>query len=275
MATPALGQLKVSILEIERSSTQVYASPSFDARIIINLKRGQKLYGLNKKIVGTDGFGLFYKVKLKKNMYGYILDTSVKKFKETRNKKEGRILGRALKKHQRKVKIVSSYDGYSVPYSKSYGLVLSSLSYALEIKGSTQKSTEMFFGAKILGTGWGISFFPLDISLSFSPSSPRLLDSFTQDHSGFIVLSEVGLPLEIKRGFNWSIYTTISGVLSYYSFNLAFDKVKESSQKAEFGISGGLGGGVRFGRYILNLEGKYIKLRTSHTGVQFSIKRIF
>ncbi len=275
ISTPALGKLKVSILQIAKPDTSVYELPSFDARILVNLKRGQKLYGLNKKIVGTDGFGLFYKVRLKKNVYGYILDTSVKKFKEARNKRKGRISGRALKKRQHKAKTVSSYDGYSVPYSKSYGLVFSSLSYVLDINKNTEKSKEMFFGGKISGAGWGISSFPLDISLLFSPSSPSLLDSFTQDHSGFMVLSEVGLPFEINRGFNWSIYASISGVLSYYSFDLILNGAKESSNKAELGISGGLGAGIRIGRYIFNLESKYIKLSNNHTGFEFSVKRIF
>ncbi len=275
-------QAKTFAVEIVKPSVQAYAKPSFDARVIVSLKRGQKLYALKKKFVGLDGFGLFYKVRLKKGVYAYILDTSIRGFKKSgksvkkKRKKSGGISGRASKSRDKvKHSSPSSYDGYSPLYSKSYGLVISSLSYGLKTQGETRKSRETFFGIKLAGPDWGISALPLEFSFQFSPSSPSLFDSFTQKNSGFVAFSEIGLPFEFKKGRNWSLYASVNGVLSYYSFKFTLGGVGESSNKLELGISGGLGGRMRFGRYIVGLEGKYIKLGASHTGVQASLKRIF
>ncbi|MGH1469068.1 MAG: SH3 domain-containing protein [Bdellovibrionales bacterium] len=277
----AFAQSKTTTVEISKSNVQVYKKPSFDADVIVALKKGQKLYALKKKIVGEDGFGLFYKVRLKKGVHGYILDTSVRGFKaktrsvKKKQKKSGGISGGATKEDNKvEEKSPSSYKAYSPLYAKSYGLLVSSLNYSVNTKSGTRKSNEMFFGGKISGQGWGAPL-PLEVSLLFSPSSPSLFDSFTEKHSGFVAISEVGLPFEIKKGSNWSIFLSLSGVLSYYNFSYVLGGQDVSGSKLEFGASAGLGGRIRFGRYILGVEGKYIKLGASHTGAHISLSRIF
>ena len=62
-------------------TARVYKRPNFDAEVIANLSPGKKLLGSVKNYEGTDGLGLFHKVRLKKGHYGYVLDTDIVGFK--------------------------------------------------------------------------------------------------------------------------------------------------------------------------------------------------
>lgn len=274
----ALASSKVGLIQISKSNAQVYKEPSFDAKIITNLKRGQKLYALKKKFEGLDGLGLFYKVRLKKKSYGYVLDTSVKGFRPKRVSKLSDGKSRSKKKSKIKKdknKKQSSFQNASIPYSKSFGLTVSRLNYALKTGSGVKKSKQMFLGGRISGPGWGLSRLPLDISLMYSPSSPDFFDSLVDSHSGNILILDVGLPFELNRGPNWSVYGALSGVVSRYDFDLVDQGVSASSSKTEFGFSAGLGGGYRLGRYLVKLEGKYVKLGSDSIGAQLSLQRIF
>ncbi len=271
---------KVRVLQISTPNAEAYDEPSFDARVIIRLKRGQKLYGLKRKISGTDGLGLFYKVRLKKGVYAYILDTSVKGFRPRAELRSGGgISGRATQAKKntntKSEKSKTSYDGYSVPYSKSYGVVVSSLDYGFKTGGGDQSSKETFLGLKLSGAGWVSKSIPVDISFLYSSSSPKLFDSFTQAHSGSMFFLEGAIPLEWKKGKNWSIYGSVGAVISYYNFDITLGGETGDSKKTELGYSLGLAGGVRLGRYLLKAEVKYFKTGAKSIGSQVSLQRIF
>lgn len=269
---------KVSILQISKEQTPAYAEASFDARIIVSLKKGQKLYGIKKKVSGIDGLGLFHKVRLKKGVYAYVLDTAVKGFRgKPLLGTGGGISGRATRAKdakKKKRKNPSSYEGYSIPYAKSYGIIVSSIDYGLKTSGQSRSSKELFMGLKLSGVGW-LGRFPFDLSILYSPSSPKLLDSFTQAHSGSILFLEGAIPLEWRRGPNWSIYGSLGAVVSHSDFELTLGGETGPSKKTELGYSLGVGGGMRFGRYLAKLELKYTKTGAKHIGCQLSFQRIF
>lgn len=269
-------QSKVKVFEISKSKAPVYRKPSFDAAVIIRLKKGQKLYGSDKEIEGSDGFGIFYKVRLKKGLYGYVLDTSTKGFTpKGRLKSSGSIYGN-IKEIQKSGRQVDPWQKTSVIYTKSYGLALQMFpKYSIEFKDRKKSSQEWTFGLSLSGPGWIFSSFPLDINLLFSPSSPSLFDSFTQGHSGYFGFLELGVPFELKKGRSWSIFAELAAVVSHHSYKLKINNENLKSSSTDLGLNGGLGVGYRWRRYLFKLDAKYYKVKEDHVGLGLRVQRIF
>jgi len=227
-------QAKVVKLKL-RKSTPVYKTASFDAPVIAKLKRGQRIYGTHRP--KASGFGYFHKVRVKKGVYGFIPDTAVEGFKKkgkltkkkVKSKKKiskksksfgGGISGRAggLKKKSKRLGKTRSYKT-SLLKERSVGLSLSSINYKLDTAVEAVKSNELFYGLKLSGAGWGLSRVPLDLNFVFSPSAPSSIETFTSNGSGFVVLTDLSMPLEWVRGKHWSIFVSLGIALSYYSFD--------------------------------------------------------
>lgn len=264
---------KVRVVEIEKHGAAVYKKPSFDARVIIQLKRGQKLYSSDKKIQGLDGMGLFYKVRLKKGIYGYVLDTALKGFVP-----KGPLSSSPLSGKRKKRERSDRQDHYaktSPYYTKSYGILLQSLRYSLKFQDDKKSSQEGMFGLSLSGPGWLLKSFPLNINLSFAPSPPALFDSFTQDQSGYFAFLEASIPFEIRRGKNWAMALGIGAVLSHYDYKVTINSVEEPSSSTDLGLVGNLGAGYRIGRYFLKADFKYYKIKSDHMAFALRFQRIF
>lgn len=80
----------IVILKVTKDLAPVYLKPDFDSKVIYSLKRNQKIYGTQKTKEGLGGLGLFHKVQLnkKKKIFGYVLDTDLKKVNSTGLKKK-------------------------------------------------------------------------------------------------------------------------------------------------------------------------------------------
>lgn len=265
---------KVVIHQIAKSDTPIYKEASFDSKVMIRVKRGQKLYGLDKTVEGKDGFGLFYKVKLKKGIYGYVLDTDLVGFKPDgvfSQKESKNALGTRRKKRDS-----TKWDRSSIVYSKSLGLSYSYLNYTLQTRNSKEKAGTSFFGAKLTGP-WLYKNLPLDINLLMSPSSPSLFDDITTKHSGFIGFLDVSILFELFKDTDWSVYGGLGGALSYYSFELDFNGTNETSKstQTDFGFSGVLGFGYKINRFTVKLEGKYFNTNQSQTAALLSVQSFF
>ncbi len=68
----------VVTLKPRKTKAAIYKKPNFDAKIIYLLPKGKKVLGTRSTVEGSNGLGLFHKVKLGKSRYGYVLDTEVK-----------------------------------------------------------------------------------------------------------------------------------------------------------------------------------------------------
>ena len=94
----SIASAKVVVLKL-RTASPVYKKPSFDSKVMVNLKKGFRIYGLDTPVTLKGGFGLFYKVRLKKKIYGYIPDTAIEGFK-----KRGKLSLKEGKKRRFKLK---------------------------------------------------------------------------------------------------------------------------------------------------------------------------
>ena len=265
---------KVVVHEISKNNTPIYKNADFGSKVLVKVKRGQKLYGLDRTVEGKDGFGLFYKVKLRKNIYGYVLDTDLVGFKpDGMFSKAGseNVLGTKRKKRDS-----TKWNRSSIVYSKSLGLSYSYLNYTLQTISSKEKSGVSFYGLKMTGP-WLFEKLPLDINFLISPSSPSFFDEITTQHSGFIGFLDVSLLFELMKNTDWSVYGGLGGALSYYSFELDFNGTTETSKstQTDFGFSGVLGAGYKIDRFTIKLEGKYFNTNQSQTAALLSVQSFF
>ena len=116
---------------------------------------------------------------------------------------------------------------------------------------------------------------PLDFNLIFKPSAPSSLEKLTSDASGFVVITDLSLPLEWVRGRHWSIFISLGLALSHYDFEFFRSGVADSSSATEFGGVVRLGSGYRFGGFVSRLEFEYINVGADHMGFGFSLQKVF
>lgn len=65
-------------LVVIKPSATVYSKADFDSDVLIVLPARRQVYGTAKTITGAAGLGLFHKIRLKKGLYGFVLDTDVR-----------------------------------------------------------------------------------------------------------------------------------------------------------------------------------------------------
>lgn len=71
----AAGIVKLTVI---KPSATVYKTADFDAEILYVLPQKRQVYGTSRTFVGQSGLGLFHKIRLKKGVHGFVLDTDVK-----------------------------------------------------------------------------------------------------------------------------------------------------------------------------------------------------
>ena len=249
----------------------VYKSPSFDAKVLVRLKEGRKVLGTKKTVAGTDGFGLFHKVRLRKGLYGYILDTSVKGFKpegifNKRKKKSGGFFSRRRDSNQI----------YSSTKSRSFGLSYTFMDYSIQASDQTLNSGSSLFGLKFTGP-WLSPGLPLDIGLSVSPGAPSLLDTVSTEASGFFAFLDVSYQFVVFKSLKSEAYWSLAPALSYYSFDITFNGETESrdSSQLDFGVSVGAGYAYNISDFVLRLEAKYLRTNDAQLAGTVSLQRYF
>ena len=146
----------------------------------------------------------------------------------------------------------------------------------METANGKRKSKETFFSLKFSNPKIGAKKIPLDFTLFYSPSSPALFDKFTQGHSGSIFLLDASFPLQWIKKEKWSVYFGLGALVSHFDFKLRQSEQNFGSSKTELGYSAKIVGGYRiFEKYLVKLEGVYLKAGTDQIGVNLSLQRSF
>ena len=249
----------------------VYESPNFDAKILLRLDEGRKVVGTKKTFAGTDGFGLFHKVRVKKGVYGYVLDTNIKGFEpggifNKRKKKSGGFFSRRSNPNQI----------YSPTKSRSFGLSYAYMDYSIQASDQTLNSATSLFGLKFTGP-WLSPGLPLDISLLISPGAPSLLDTVSTEASGFFGFLDVSYQFVVFKSLKSEAYWSLGPALSYYSFDITFNGETESrdSSQLDFGVSVGLGYAYTLDSFLIRFEGRYIRTNDAQLAGIVSLQRYF
>ena len=257
------------VLEIGKT-TNVYKAPNFDSKILMRLESGRRVVSTKKVIQGTDGFGLFYKVKLRKDVYGYVVDTDIKGFKASGVFSKSQKKGDGFFRRRNKNQI------FSPTKSRSFGFSYAYMDYSLAISNQTLSSKSSFFGFKLTGS-WLSPNLPLDVTLLISSKTPSLLDRVSTESEGFFGFLDVLYQSVFIRSFNSELYWTIGPAISYYNFDILFSGESElkSSSQLDLGVSLGLSYAYNLGLFLIRFEGRYIKTNEPQIVGLMSVQRYF
>ena len=252
-------------------SAIVHGRPNFDSEVIAKFSKGSKILGAVKKTAGTDGFGLFHKVRLKKGVYGYVIDTSFAGFKADglfnkpqKTKRKGFFSKRARSEKSRSSKA-----------PRSIGLSYALSNYKLKTSNQELKTRASFYGLKYTGL-WNNKF-PIDVSLMYSSNASDLFKSVAFESSGFVLLMDLTTFFTLYKAKSYMAYLNLGGLASYYSFNfnLIGDTQARESSKTSIGYVAGLGVAFNINSFILRTEARYFKDHDSQLMAILSLQRFF
>ncbi len=279
---------KATVLVIRKSKAPIYKKASFDSRILAYAPKGKKLYGTKKARPGVEGFGLFHKVRIKKGLYGYILDTDVvgfkKRFKKKSkvkktpfSKKSSRSKSKLKKQTSKSSKAsnMQKWKGYPLSFVKAVGFTAGVINYGFEFGGEDVSSNETSFGLKLSGPGWLFKSIPLDISLVAHFGGVTSLDDVTQGGAdGMFILTDLTFPFRLKHSKSWSIYGGLGLLVNYSDFSFMLNNENKTSSGANVGVVGTLGFVLNKGDFLFKLEPKFYWDKSQFFGVLGSFQYI-
>lgn len=299
--TWAATQSRIVKLIVTKPLAPVYAEPNFDAKIIYQLKSKQAVYGTRKLLEGQGGLGFFHKVRLKKGVHGYVLDTDVHvlgspvKTKKTssRKKRKPKVaggyketeMGFLIKEPPKKESKLqdtfqvsqSVFNAQKLPFffRRYAGVNLGVINYAEKIATGKKSSTEWAIGAKLTGPNWVFRDFMVDVNINFHFGAPAFFDDFATEASGFLLQADLTLPFELKPLTNGSFYGGIGPLVSASMFEFVYLGNEESTKKIRLGAVLMLGVGYDIGGYALKLEPKFYFENTSYFAFLAGIQKRF
>ena len=235
----------------------VYRAQNFDAPVMEYLDRGKKIRISKKVYPGIGGLGTFYKVRLRKGVYGYITDTDIEisgtkgvlntKKQLSRSKEDSSPnpleIQDSLEREEPSVNF-----GSSVYLTRFLGLSFSSVDYSETIAGSKKSSKESLFGLKLSGPGKVMGGMPLDIELKILASAPSFYSDFSTA-SGYMLMGHAyamfPIVLDTQRHV---LYYQFGPMLKYTAFDVKLDasSLNVDSQEISLGLGLGLGYALRF-----------------------------
>ncbi len=289
----------------------VYERPDFDSPVIYQLPAKKQVYGTRKTIVGEAGLGLFHKIRLRKGVYGYILDTEVRSLGGTSQNSSAKDAKKKdlapIKKSRKSKAAAKSKDGGSTKTSKSkektkpkedssgfqisqpqktgpknlgpfffrkyVGLNLGMVKYSEKIVEGTKSSQEWMAGIKLTGTDWIFKNFLLDINVNVHVGAPQFFEDFSTDASGFLVQADLTMPFMLKPLNNGAIYGGLGPLVSASSYKFNYLGEQRDSQNVRLGAVVMLGVGYELGGFAFRLEPKYYWEKSRYFGVLAGIQK--
>ncbi|RME17867.1 MAG: SH3 domain-containing protein [Bdellovibrio sp.] len=233
----------------------VYKQPSFDAPILDYFEMNKKIRIKKKMVPGIGGLGSFYRVRLKKGVYGYITDVDIKILSP-----KGKVKARRDSPAE-KEDVVGPMEG--VFFRRFAGLSYAYENYAEKVLEKKEQEGISFVGVKFSGPDtFGIAF-PLDIEFLYAGKAPQFYLKAAdtgKSVSGFIFITNVAVNLPAwEAGRRGLIYYGIGATGIYTNFQVPKGGVVLDSQEIRLGGFLDVGAAYEFyPRWLFRLESKYI-----------------
>lgn len=239
---------------IEVDGAAVYEKPNFDSKILNYLEKGSKVKISRKIYKGKDGFGSFYKVRLKDKRMGFIADVEVvpqlqPDFQKGNSKT-------ASNPDFEKVEDMK-HNPDPIIFTQYFGVTAGLINYSQKFSGQTKSSIYPMFGLKYTGPKL-LNGPPVDFDALFGFGAPRFYSSFTDTAKGYAVLSTAMLMFEMAEYARSHLYYGMGPAVSYSSFQLTMGPQAFDSQELRMGVAVGLGFGYRIRSSVVRADFKYI-----------------
>lgn len=254
----------------------VYKFPNFDAPVVEYFDKSKKVRISKKKYKAVNGLGIFYKVRIRRKVYGYItdVDVNVRGVVATPKPFKG---GKSSPFGTDKLMEEESSPGSQGFYLTRYaGLGFSSINYSEKINGTSEAAQTSLFGLKMNGPLGIMGGMPLDVDLYIATRAPSFYDNYFIQHSGFMLHTSASIMVPAIELKSFMAYY-LGGLSFIYT---KFDVVPNTtpslpaidSQEMKLGILGGLGAAYRFGSFVLRGDLKYHYEKSGYMGFGASLQ---
>lgn len=250
------------IVEVEAN---VYQAASFDAPVIATLPKGTKL-PMSEKV-----FGAFYKVLVKKGVYGFVSDVEIaplqgqKVTEQTSEKKN-----KAKNNNVHKPKIKKQKPFWMTRY---LGASVGWLTFNEDILGGNQHDNLIMYGLKITGNDILFDGPPMEVNLLIHSGAPAYYRTITgHEAKGMMTLFDASLLFMLDSGKNKMIYLGLGPMMMFSNFDITAGSTPFSLQQMRLGMVGNIGVAVRLGSVAIRGEWKLYKEKYTYSGVYGSLQ---
>lgn len=226
----------------------VYKAPSFDAPVLDYLDKGKKVLISGKTYPGAGGLGVFFKVKIGKKQYGYLVDTEVKP-------SGGGIFSTSGSQTK---PVDNPVDRVPIYFTRYLGGGVNYINYTDKYENTTVSSFTPAVSVKASGPGW---FFgaPIDLEISTSVQVAEYFRKFSYQTDGFFLHGSLQLMAPLAEYSKALLYYAYGLTMVYESFKV---EPREGmaivdSQELRLGAKFTVGTAFQVGKFVLKAEGNY------------------
>ena len=256
-----------------RNESAVYEAPNFDSPVKLFFSKGKKVRYFLKRYKGPGNFGVFYKVKIRRGEYGYVVedDIDVSKGLVKSPMDSGGIEGPFKE-------IPFDTDdgpnlGDSIYLSRYVGLTYSQINYSEDVAGRSLSASTGFLGLKFSGPGVLIGA-PLDVNIMLLPQTPSYYKRFASATTGFLLVSDIVFMLPLVEWEGALLYYGVGPLVTYSKYNVALrsSRLTLDSQEIRMGASFPLGVAIKLGKALVKAEAKYYFEKKKYFGFQLGVQ---
>jgi hypothetical protein len=255
---------------VRTDGAMVYSKPDFDAAVLGNLRRGDRV----RVSSGSLGdYAKFHKVSAGP-IVGWIADIDV----QVEGAAKKRDHKRGAKNAGRPTKEKKPFVDESLPlfFSKYVGVLVGLSEFNESISGVESHETLLVYGLKFTGPDILLTGPVMDFNLALHYGAPSYYSRLSSTKpSGFIIQSDA---LFLYPFFNREKVIVAFGLgplLKFSSFNVTSGGDIKSLSEFDVGVSLALSGAVKVGKVALRLEGKYLVEKHQEKLVQLAVQQQF
>lgn len=274
----------------------VYESANFDSPVMDYLDRGKSVFISKKVYKGAGGLGAFYKMRVRKGVFGYITDVDVQISGKPVRDQARRTNPKARPRPQEsevdpndptqlqpelenEAPDEPSNMGVGLYLTRYLGGVLNQYQYAEEIAKKSVSGSLTTFGVKMTGPGSYLGGLPIDYELNFATSYPSEFGKYYKSASGFMMIGHAMALLPATETKKFILYYGLGLMAKYTRFDVVLRSRPTTkpidSQELAIGAAAQLGAAYAFTpRYVIRGDVRYYLERESYPGfaVAFQLK---
>ena len=263
-----------------RNESPIYEAPNFDSPVKIFFSKGKKVRYFLKRYKGPGGFGIFYKVKIRKGEYGYVVEDDIHLPKNVAEESQ-ESLGEGISGPFGE----SPFDidegpnlGDSIYLSRYVGITYNRINYSEIVLNQRLSAVTNLFGVKLSGPGVLIGA-PLDVNIMvLFGGVPRYYKRFVGVARGFLLISDIVFMLPLAEWKESLVYYGVGPLLTYSKYDLRFKGLSSvwDSQEVRMGASFPLGLAIRWDKkFLIKSEFKYYFEKERYFGFQVGFQMAY
>ena len=255
---------------VRTDGAMVYSKPDFDADVLGNLRRGDRV----RVSSGTLGdYARFHKVSAGA-IIGWIADIDV----QVEGAAKKRDHKRGSKKNARSPKEKKPFVDESLPlfFTKYMGVFVGLTEFNESISGVDAREALFIYGLKFTGPDILLTGPVMDFNLALHYGAPSYYTKLSSTKpSGFIIQTDALLLYPFFNRDKFNVTFGLGPLLKFSSFNVTSGGEIKSLSEFDIGLSVALGAAVKLGKIALRLEAKYLVEKHQQKMVQFALQQEF